>query len=301
MGTATTDYRGRAGLRRLREDVSASLVPQQLRAEDPDRFAASLRTSQLGAVQLIDGTVPALRARRSRSQAVRSGTGRVSLLLGDRVGAALHHDDGVLGVDDHHLAVIGDDQAFDVTYRATARVVFLTLEQDVLARRCGIGAGPVRSIPIGRPAGRVLRAALDLPLAGAAAADELAAVLLGVVRLASGSALDHDEAGLAGLRARCTAMVEANLGEPALSPGWLAARTHTSVRQVHRAFAEAGETPAEVIRTRRLERAAALLASTDLTVAEVARRLAFSSPAHLSRRFSEHHGVPPSTWRASHR
>lgn len=297
MRTATTQYRGRAGLRQLRDDVSASLVPQELRAEDPRRFAATLRTSQVGAVQLIDGTVPALRARRTSGEARRAAGGRVSLLLGDGVPAILRHDRGVLGVDDAHLVVIAEDQAFDVTYRQPARVSFLTVDTDVLTRGCGIGPGPVRSLPIDGSVTRMLRAAADLPLGTDQMAADLGSVLLGVLRL--GASAPAPAAPLPALRARCEALVEANLGDPDLSPGWLAASAHCSLRQVHRAFAEAGTSPAAVILQRRLARAALLLATTDLTVAAVADRLGFSSPAHLSRRFREHHGVPPSAWRGS--
>jgi LacI family transcriptional regulator len=50
----------------------------------------------------------------------------------------------------------------------------------------------------------------------------------------------------------------------------------------------------------RVNRITQLLAETDLTVAQIARDLDFSSPKQLDRVFAKFQGVPPSVYRARH-
>ena len=59
-----------------------------------------------------------------------------------------------------------------------------------------------------------------------------------------------------------------------------------------------GRTASEEIRRLRLERVRDLLASTDLTVQQIAARCGFSRPENLTRFFRDGHGVPPETFRA---
>jgi AraC-like DNA-binding protein len=58
-----------------------------------------------------------------------------------------------------------------------------------------------------------------------------------------------------------------------------------------------GETPSDLIRRMRLERAAQLLEADAGSVAEVAYGVGFKSVAHFSNAFFERHGVRPSSWR----
>jgi AraC-like DNA-binding protein/quercetin dioxygenase-like cupin family protein len=65
--------------------------------------------------------------------------------------------------------------------------------------------------------------------------------------------------------------------------------------------AEVGESPLAFRNTRRLQAAANLLRLTDLTTREIARTLGYTDEFHLSKRFRAHFGVPPRTYRQSHR
>ncbi len=58
-----------------------------------------------------------------------------------------------------------------------------------------------------------------------------------------------------------------------------------------------GRTVGEWITDRRMAAARALLAETDLPVAEVARRVGMSDPGYFSRLFSRTHGASPREWR----
>ena len=60
---------------------------------------------------------------------------------------------------------------------------------------------------------------------------------------------------------------------------------------------QVGQSPASYRMGKRLETAATLLRLTDLTLREIARTLGFADEFHLSRRFKDHVGVPPSSYR----
>ena len=67
-----------------------------------------------------------------------------------------------------------------------------------------------------------------------------------------------------------------------------------------RSFREAfGETPHAYLMTRRIERAATLLRTTDLTVTDVCMAVGSTSLGSFSARFSELMGVTPSAYRAT--
>jgi AraC-like DNA-binding protein len=99
------------------------------------------------------------------------------------------------------------------------------------------------------------------------------------------------------LRARDLA--DARYAEP-LDVGDLAAaaglsRAHFS-REFRRAF---GETPHAYLLTRRLERAAALLRSTDHTVADICLSVGLTSLGSFTTSFTRMFGMSPTAYRAS--
>jgi AraC-like DNA-binding protein len=76
-------------------------------------------------------------------------------------------------------------------------------------------------------------------------------------------------------------------GELGMTPGHLT----TVVRR------RTGRTVGEWITDRRMTAARVLLAETDLSVAEVARRVGISDPGYFSRLFARAHGASPREWR----
>jgi signal transduction histidine kinase/ligand-binding sensor domain-containing protein/DNA-binding response OmpR family regulator len=92
--------------------------------------------------------------------------------------------------------------------------------------------------------------------------------------------------------------IEAHLGDEAFSVERLAAGVAQSRGNLHRRLRELlGESPSDLIRRMRLERAAALLEAGAGSVGEVAYAVGFKSVAHFSNAFNELHGVRPSVWR----
>jgi transcriptional regulator GlxA family with amidase domain len=92
--------------------------------------------------------------------------------------------------------------------------------------------------------------------------------------------------------------VERRLGDPSLTPASIATAHALSLRYVHRLWAqESAETLGRHILRRRLERCRDDLPDPARTVTEIAFRWGFRSPAHFSRAYRAHFGVPPSAHR----
>jgi AraC-like DNA-binding protein len=106
----------------------------------------------------------------------------------------------------------------------------------------------------------------------------------------------HSERHL--LRARD--LIDARYAEP-LDIDALAAVAHVSrwhfVRSFRRAF---GETPHQYLLTRRMERAAALLRSTDHSVGRICAEVGLSSVASFTSSFKRSYGCTPTAYRAQH-
>lgn len=68
-------------------------------------------------------------------------------------------------------------------------------------------------------------------------------------------------------------------------------------REFRRAF---GEPPHRYLMTRRMERAAALLRSTDRSVAEICSTVGLSSVGSFTSRFARTFGATPTAYRAAH-
>ena len=95
------------------------------------------------------------------------------------------------------------------------------------------------------------------------------------------------------------AWIERHLFEP-LKIGDLARHVHASESTLLRAFKrELGVTPAEFVRTRRLDEALLLLESGRYSVSEVALRVGYENPAAFSVVFRKRFGHPPSASRLS--
>jgi AraC-like DNA-binding protein len=73
-------------------------------------------------------------------------------------------------------------------------------------------------------------------------------------------------------------------------------RAHFS-REFRRAF---GESPHAYLLTRRMERAAALLRTTDRSVADICFSVGLQSVGSFTTSFTRTYGVPPASYRAAH-
>jgi AraC-like DNA-binding protein len=99
---------------------------------------------------------------------------------------------------------------------------------------------------------------------------------------------------------RAKDIVDARFGEsldvPALARAAYLSPAHFS-REFRRAF---GETPHQYLLTRRLERAAALLRSTDRSVADICFMVGLRSVGSFTTSFRRVYGMSPTAYRAAH-
>ncbi len=129
-----------------------------------------------------------------------------------------------------------------------------------------------------------------------AALAHLTLLLIDVARLADDVVGDLRRSGEP-LLAEVFSVIDRHRGEPlslrdvagelGVTPGHLT----TVVRR------RTGRTVQEWIIERRMAEARSLLSSTELSVAEVARRVGISDPGYFSRQFRRTHGTSPRTWR----
>jgi AraC-like DNA-binding protein len=95
-------------------------------------------------------------------------------------------------------------------------------------------------------------------------------------------------------------LIDARYAEP-LDLRTLARHAGTSSAHFSRQFSQAfGEAPHQYLRSRRLERAAALLRSTDQSVLEICRIVGLRSPGSFTTSFGRAFGVSPTAYRSSH-
>lgn len=94
--------------------------------------------------------------------------------------------------------------------------------------------------------------------------------------------------------ARFVEVIEQQLGNSSLQIDGIGRQLNMSRVQLYRRLkAETGMTPNELLRIYRLTKAVKMLTATDLTIAEIAYRVGFSSPGYFSRCFREQfHKLP---------
>ena len=99
---------------------------------------------------------------------------------------------------------------------------------------------------------------------------------------------------------RAKDLVDSRYREP-LDVAALARAAHMSQAHFSREFRRAfGETPHQYLLTRRLERAAALLRSTDRPVLEVCLAVGLQSVGSFTTSFRRAYGLTPTEYRAAH-
>ncbi|MFF2130250.1 helix-turn-helix domain-containing protein [Streptomyces olivochromogenes] len=153
--------------------------------------------------------------------------------------------------------------------------------------------------PATAPESRLLLAHLDTawslaeqlgPEGTHAAGAALAMLLTGLIRTHAPTAVLPSS-----LRAAATAYADSRLRDPGLTPATIAGALNVSIRTLHRAFADDGETVMAYVRRRRLEGARRELdrPGSPYTVAEVAARWQFADPSHFRRAHRGTYGQSP--------
>jgi len=96
--------------------------------------------------------------------------------------------------------------------------------------------------------------------------------------------------------------LQEHIADPQLSVEFLSRQVAMSRSSLYAKILEiTGETPVEYIRSFKLDRAAALLEKTDLSIAEVAYQTGFSAPNYFARTFKARFNLLPSEYAAQKR
>ena len=127
--------------------------------------------------------------------------------------------------------------------------------------------------------------------------DSCAFSILGLIAVRAGERAERPGAEVPPDLEPFVAWVDDHLADPVTLPdlaraaGWSTATLHRLARR------HLGDSPMGYLTRRRMIEAARLLADTDLTVGEIARRVGFPDPLHFSRRYRRWYGRPPSAAR----
>ncbi len=150
---------------------------------------------------------------------------------------------------------------------------------------------------VGRVAcGIVMSAFEERPTIAAACEAELAQTILNLLYLPLSQSAARGHSQMACLTRQVKALIHANLRDPELSIGRIAAVLKCSKRYLHMAFSIEGMTITDYIWMARLEQCLLELADPPqpTTITEIAFSWGFSSSSHFSHVFKKRFGFPPS-------
>ncbi|MFB7263178.1 helix-turn-helix domain-containing protein [Streptomyces nojiriensis] len=294
--------------------ISSSLMPTALRSERSADFQAEAAVLDLGAVQVSSFEYSHVRSRRTPALIRRADPEQyqLSLLTRGRMWMSQCGSDAELAPGD--MILWDTSHPFEADCRpgdGTLRALVVQLPKTVLPLRAG-RIDPLLGRRVGAESG------LGAILAGfiaslgrhgsdcgpqelrhlGTAAIELTATCL-AERLDAYGELPAEVRARA-LRERIDTFIEDGLGDPALTPGLIAAAHGISVRALHVLFREGPESVAAVVRRRRLERCRTDLARPELAgrpVHEIGARWCFTNAAAFSRAFRDAYAISPTEFR----
>lgn len=279
---------------------------------EPESWTGSLRALRLGTLQVVTEESDAVQVVRTARGAAADGRGHVFARLQLEGRARLFQDGRSADLRPGVLAFYDAGRPFSLVLPERQRAHVLMVPRPML--RLGdremhrVTARAIGDTPDG-PAALVLPLlsglAQEIAAAAPTARETLArtvADLLATLAAAQSDTPEPAGAGPATLLDRIKATIETRLGEPELSPRTLADEHGISLRYLHKLFQEQGTTVNGWVRHRRLDACRAELArpqAADRTIAAVAARWGFVSPAHFSHAFRKAYGMSPAQWRGT--
>ena len=290
--------------------VSQSFVPLEVTSESKQFFHGRMRSRSTEDISIVEITAdshnvlrtPALISDADRRyyklSIMLSGTG---LLIQDNREALLLPGD---------IAVYDTNRPYTLTFESSFRTLVLMFPHQLLDLPVSaVGQLTAVRMPGDAGLGRVVTPFLT-QLAGnldqlsgtsglrlAFNAVDLVATMFAAELQLSGST---DRSPRARLMTGIRAFIEENLGDPELSPVAVAAAHFISTRYLNILFREENETPANWIRTRRMERIRRDLRDplhSHRSISAIAARWGFPDAAHFSRVFRASYGSTPSDYR----
>jgi AraC-like DNA-binding protein len=294
--------------------TSTTWVPMQCRSEHRDDFTGVFRASGFGAMQVVMIETMPITVTRTPRLISQADPDMLKMLLVCGGGAStVEQDDRQALLSPGEFAIYNTRRPYEVScgVDGPTRVLTFMFPPSLLPLSpSGIKRLAGRRIPATSGLGHVtsqflLQLARNIDLYTPAEAARLSAAALEV--LATRLAHELDEHGWAtpqaarhALLTTVQAFINQHLADRELSPASVAAAHHMSLRSLHQLFHDEGLTIAAWIRQRRLDGSRRELsdpACAHRSVAAIAARWGFASPADFSRAFRGAHGMPPAEYR----
>jgi AraC-like DNA-binding protein len=299
----------------LRQVMTRAWLPMECRPEAPVNYDAEFRASGLGPMQVVVMDVPPATVSRTPALIAEADPDLLKMVLVRGGSCVVSQDGRQARLTAGGFALYDTRRPYQVVCgpgqdRPTQMMTFmfpptlLPLSRNRIRQLAavpfpaGVGLGDVTSQFL-------LQLARNVDHYSPAEAARLAAAALEVLgtRLAHELGTDDWDTPEARRHAQLTtvqAFIQANLADPALSPGMIAAAHHMSLRSLHQLFHDEGLTVAGWVRKRRLEGCRHDLSDPVLAsrpVAAIAARWGFPNPCDFSRAFRAAHGLPPAEYR----
>ena len=296
---------------RWRSVVSDAVGPMDLRFASPD-ITDVLITQEIGAVRVTESSSGAGEARRTAQHIRRSGPPSYQLYLQVR-GRAVGEQYGRQTIlEPGQLALVDFSHPLRCMYTERKSVI-VSFPQSLAPLRPQEMARLTKTPISGDRGAGALVASMVRQLPRQLADDDvdrsrLGTAVLDLLTVALAARLDRAgdvpyETRQQALMTRIHAFIDAQLGDPDLSPTTIADAHHISIRYLHRLFEPDGQTVAEWIRQRRLSRCRRDLLDPSLAhrpVYATATQWGFPNAAHFSRLFRDTYGMPPGAFRGLH-
>ncbi|AMO77193.1 transcriptional regulator FeaR [Pseudomonas citronellolis] len=164
--------------------------------------------------------------------------------------------------------------------------------QILLNRRIGSAS------PLGAMGGMLVGQLFSTPLLRIDEATAMREAILALLR----PALDHGGLGAQAdgpLLLKAKTFIERHLADEALCPEQIAGSIGTSLRNLHRLFAQMETTVGRYILDRRLQSCATAIRESEQKISSIAFARGFKDFSHFSRSFKNHFGVSPRGYRTS--
>ncbi|WP_405882620.1 helix-turn-helix domain-containing protein [Streptomyces sp. NBC_01136] len=293
--------------------VASSFLPVDIRTDHSADFRATVRALDLGAVQMSEVSHPSFEVHRTPRLIRRSDPECYQLLLNVRgsLGVTQAGRDAVLDRSDMVLYDSSRPVNGSMTADGAVTEIVMQLPRALLPIPQNEIA-PLLVVPLcGREGIGALLARSLLELTGHADryrpddAARLTAITVDLLAALLAQRLEVDtllppHVGQGVLLTRIHAFIQQHLSDPELTPATIAAAHQISIRYLHKLFQDQAHTVTAHIRHSRLEHCHSDLANPQLrsrSILAIAARWGFTDPAHFSRSFRAHYGMPPSDFR----
>ena len=305
-GFSTADVDPADGVDHWRAMVRRHFVPLDVQPLVAHGFAGSASVRSLEGLEIARLSASSMAVTRTHRHIRHSAADEYFVALHVRGIAAAEHNGQRIVMRPGDLALFDSARPYRIEFRNAGPVehlVFRFPRERLDAHGRGLDRAVGMCVAAGSDAGLLaggyLGALATLTSAQAHVASATA-VVAAALRDAAGLG-EHPPAPRDVLLAEIKAYVLARLGDGDLAPPDVARAHHISTRGLHRLFAADERSFAQYVREQRLLRCRRELADPRLigvSIAQIARRGGFVSPAHFTRAFTRRFGTHPREWRA---